>query len=369
VLPASILLDVSTHRVENPSDARFQIASQMAQFVAKIAPSYQNQFRSFALNRPRVRRNLCHAAVEWDNIQADAEEIDGYLQTLTNERPLPFGAGEELSHSFSLSSWIYHYKLLQLRLIVQMGFELSIYAPAEYADMYFYLGHLSGLHLSHLERISFFISQAQPLPTWTMQDHKKHSNRSLRLLYREFAWLKATDTLASALHRVFIVLKRHGHFPNTSAAYASEELRHELRMRPFQSLSVPEPMSNAELRHLSDLSSLSDKEILEHAARLSLTSRRTWEEIVKEKWHFEPLDHGEGETDSVLDVQWMKGVKNSMKACIGTSIAITTLTKALAEHTSGRSKDDILTGLKVTVPGPDDADRFHRWWAVPKISR
>lgn len=369
VLPASLLLDSP---IESPADPRFQIGVQMKQFVQKVAPAFQNQFRSFALNRSRVRRNLCQAAIEWDNIQADAEEVDSYLQTLAGEKPLPYGPNSEPVHSYSLSSWVYHHKLSHLGLLIQMGFELDICASSEYVEMYWYLSHISGLHLSHLERISFFIAQAKPLPHWDLEDHRRESQKALSLLYRHFSQLKATDALASSLQRVFVVLMRHGLLNREGPTYASDGLRHEVRMRPFQQLSVPEPISHGEMKLMSHLRTLPDRDILDQASRLALASRKAWDEVLKNHWNWQPLIAGdEHRQDSFLRRQWTLNVKNSMKACIGTSIAITALVKALDDNFKASNADtketSALAALRITVPGPDDNDRFHRWWAVPKV--
>lgn len=369
VLPASILLDSP---VENPADPLFQIGTQIAEFVQKVAPSFQNQFRSFALNRSRVRRNLCHAAVEWDNIQAEAEEMDGYLQTLTSETPLSYGPSEDPAFAYSLSSWIYHHKLMHLRLLIQMGFELDIYESAEYVDMYWYLSHVAGLHLSHLERISYFIAQAKLLPHWTSDDHRRETQKALSLLYRHFTLLKAVDTLANALQRIFVILARHGHLTRQGSTYATDELRHEVRMRPFQNLSVPEPIPCVELKSMSRLETLSDGEVLDQASRLVLASRKAWDQVLKDPWnpHLASSEKS-GIQGSVLQREWTLNVKNSMKACIGASIAIITLTKALNEGSATsravKGHNDALAALHVTVPSPEASNRLHRWWAVPNI--
>lgn len=334
-LVPNMILDREHAQVETPTDPRFQIYRQISQFINKVGPPFQNQFRSFALNRSRVRRNLCHAAIEWDNIQADAEEVDGYLQTLTNEKPLPYG--DELAYSYPLSSWVYHYKLLQLRLVIQVGFELEIYEASEYVDIYWYLSHISSLHLSHLERISFFIKE----------------QKALKLLYRHFTILKATDTLASALQRVFEVLERH---KVKGMTYSTDELRYELRMRPFQQLSVPEPLTHAEMKRISSLHTLSDAEVLSQATRLASISKKAWEEVLRDKWHSGPLLG----VCEVTEREWMKNIKDCMKACIGTSIALTALTRAVQ-----LGKMDM---VNVTVPAADSATRLHRWWTVPVIS-
>lgn len=375
VLPASILLDPANDAIENPTDTRFRVASHVAQFIHKAAPPFMNQYRTFCQNRCRLRRLLCHASLELDNVQADAEEIDGFLQTLINERPIPYPAGEAPTYAYPLSSWVYHYKLTQLQLVVHMGFELSVYATHEFAGMYWYLSHLTSIHLSHLERISYFNSSQPPSQAGQSRDTQtKEMQDSLALLYRHFSRLKATDTLASALHRLYVVLQRNGHCAKTTPTYSTDELRFDLRMRAFQSLSIPEPLTFDEMESLTDLRTLSDRQLLDQTARLALTSRKAWEEILKHDWNFKPLSadvRGGTLQGSVIEREWKRDVRNSMKACIGTSIAVTALTKALdgAETGKRKSATSTLAGLKVSIPGPEDANRFHRWWAVPSILR
>jgi N-alpha-acetyltransferase 35, NatC auxiliary subunit len=365
VLPAGPLLDPANEMVENPYDSRFRIAQQVDQFVTKSGPSHLNQLRSFCQNRCRIRRNLCHALLEWDSMQADAEDIDGTLQTLAKEKPVPYPASEAPSFSYPLSSWIYHYKLMQLRLVVQMGFELSIYGLHEYPSMYWYLSHTASLHLSHLERMSYFVSVQTKKPN--------DADPALRLLFRHFSYLKAVDTLASALHCVFVVLQRHGHVPKARAGYASDELRFELRMRPFQYLSIPEPLSHKEMQRSTDLGKLSDRKLLDQAARLVQASKKAWEEVLKAGWSSSRLrqfsEQQPSTSPSVIQREWTRDIKNSMKSCIGTSITITSLIKSVEEAGTACGSTLHLATLKVSVPTPEDTGRFHAWWAVPKIAR
>ncbi|RMZ89995.1 hypothetical protein DV736_g2783, partial [Chaetothyriales sp. CBS 134916] len=368
VCPPKILLDPANDRVENPYDDRFRIAWQLDAFIVKCGPSYLNQLRSFCQNRCRVRRNLCHAMLEWDSIQADAEEIDGNIQALTRERPIPYPSGATPTYSYSLSSWVYHYKLAQFRLEIQMGFELSVFAPHEHASMYWYLSHITGIHMSHLERIRHFVSYNA--------EEKPNVHVTLNVLYRNFSYLKAVDTLSSALHRVFLVLQRHGHFARVKSEFARDELQHELRMRPFQFVQIPELMTHADMDRFTSLRSLSDEQLLEQAARLSTASKKAWEEVLKGGWNVCPLQLPvrpstlqPASPAPVIEREWIKDVKDTMRACIGTSIAINSLTNVQQEaHKSGNSYR-VLQSLEILIPPPEDVKRFHKWWAVPSISR
>lgn len=372
VLPISPLLDDAAELDDIPADQRFQISSQLDLFVERCGQSFLNLFRTFCLNRSRVRRTLCHAVLEWDQIQAEAEDLDGLVQTAFNEQPIPY-PDEIPTFSYSFSSWVYHYKLVQLRTIIQMGFELSIYAPHEFAGMFWYLSFLSSTHLSHLERISHFVSSKRQIDS----SQKEAVQTTLHHLYRHFTWLKASEALARALHRVFVVLQRHGLLTNPTPAYASDQLRYELRMRPFLHLSIPEPVSVDIAQEASSLRDLSDEVVLDQAVKLSQTARKAWEEVLREKWNAQPLAmhessadsmHGapKASTESVTEREWTKDVRNTMRACIGTGITISTLSKALSERRKG-PRDNRAAGLSVEIPPVNDRDRWHVSWPVPKI--
>jgi N-alpha-acetyltransferase 35, NatC auxiliary subunit len=373
-MPASVLLDPAHYAVENPVDNRFRVFKEINQFIYKVSPLMVNHCRSLCQNRCRLRRLLGHSIVELDTVQADAEDLDGLMQTLIHETAIPYPADDEPTYAFPVSSWVYHYKLTQLQLIVQMGFEQTVYAHHEYAGMYWYLSNLASLHLSHLERISYFVSSEthqratgldRSTQTQELQDAMSH-------LYRTFSRAKAIDTLASALHRLYVFLQRHGHYSKVNPAYSSDELRFDLRMRPFQSLSIPEPLTSIEMEELSSMDGVPDKVVLEQASTLALTSRKAWEEILKKPWNVRPLgtsSNNQNGNISLIDNEYQKDIRNCMRAAIGTSIAVTTISKAMNEAGNKKRVSDVLKQLKITIPSPEDPDRFHACWAVPKVTR
>ena len=57
---------------------------------------------------------------------------------------------------------------------------------------------------------------------------------------------------------------------------------------------------------------------------------------------------------------WLVGVKNGIKSCIATSLAITAVRKAI-----DKAGPDGKPGVRVEIPTPDKA--YHEWWIVPKI--
>lgn len=67
-----------------------------------------------------------------------------------------------------------------------------------------------------------------------------------------------------------------------------------------------------------------------------------------------------------LTSEWIKDVKNTIRACIATNIAISTL-KKMAHRPSPAERAEALETLKVSLPAFDESGSWHRWWVVPKI--
>lgn len=162
VMPSHQFLDPNNDHVEAPYDTRFAISHQMELFRKRSAQAYIDIFRVLCQNRCRVRRMLCHLIQDWEQVQLDAEDVDQCLQTQVDEEPLAYQAhttltlGSEPGYSLPLSSWAYLYKLRLMEWIVQLGFELEVYAPDELAGMYWYLSHLAKMRAQHVERIQAF---------------------------------------------------------------------------------------------------------------------------------------------------------------------------------------------------------------------
>ena len=286
VLPGSKILDPAFEGVELPSDKRFQIAHQLDDFVKKCGQSYLNIYRSYCLNRCRIRRTLCHAVLEWDQIQADAEDCDAAIQLLTDEGPQSYPLGDQLTYSYPLSSWIYHHKLHQMETVILMGFELSIYASDEIPKMYWHLSQILAVHISHLDRMSHFADQSQGSGSASNHEGQgrivtMEQEVCLRELFREYARLRAIESLTLSLHLVFVFLLRNGLIRRPPRQYNDDRLRYELRMRPFLNISVPDPMPFEEYQEAAVLPNLDDMDILDRAARQCSLAKRAWEEILK----------------------------------------------------------------------------------------
>ena len=389
VLPNSPLLDEGHEKVERPSDARFQITKYLNDFVSRCGQSYLNLYRTACLNRCRVRRTLCHAVVDWDNLQGDAEELDTTLRAYTEESPVEYLEASPQTYSYPLSSWIYHHKLRQLGLVVQMGFELCIYAPDECAGMYWLLSYISTTHISHLDRIGFFVEkEGQERSSFSFPigysgnpvlDHRARTDRSLTLLFRIYTRLKATESFSKALQALYIVLARHGLLPKPDRPYSSDKLRYELRMKPFLSLSVPEPLDFDDFQYHSSSSGATDLVIMDDASVAIDEARKTWDQVLKSGWRANLTSKGallpsmrkgrfgkQGHKAATTEEEWTKDLKDTLRACIAASIAIGSVRRKLSS-TPSNEQDRALKDLKVHIPVPHDKDCWHHWWIVPKI--
>ncbi|KAJ6051764.1 hypothetical protein N7499_011143 [Penicillium canescens] len=372
VLPASILLEANIDEVEMPSDPRFQIAQKMDGFLKRFAQPFVDTVRCACLNRCRVRRTICHTIVDWDNLQMEAEELDLELRTLSAEPPLQFQGGEP-TWSFPLSSWAYNQKLVHFRLILQMGFELSIYSPEELPGMYWYLSHVCSTHLGHIDRIRTFTVAARKRDlmsagTRTGSSSQKASafHKSFHALERLTTHIIAVDAFAIALHALYVVLARHNVLPSASSsqAYSSDRLRYEIRMKPFIPITLPELVPYDEYKREAALEGDSDITILERASKAITEARKAWEATLANGAFIDDPSAPTKAVPVAIEEDWKRDVKDTMRACIGTSLTIEAVKKALAAS-SDESKP---LNLDVVVPEVGSKSRWHDWWVVPQVS-
>jgi hypothetical protein len=357
VLAEDQLLDPGNDEIEVPHDPRFNMAQRMEIFRARAAQTYLDILRTLCQNRCRMRRNLFHTIVEWDNLQLDAEEIDQDLRQYTLEVP---AIDESISsgpiYAFPLSSWAYYYKLRQMEWIVQMGFELEVYQPDELAAMYWYLQHLTQTRIRHLERIRLsiqkkFIAGGSKLSTYAM----KHLGLAGALSFINFSMLEATATqgFSDALSCFCVVLDRLSILTAPSRPYSDDKTRYELRMKPFIQIGLPEFHSYADFNAAVTQPQESTADLLTFSAAAVARARKDFELMSK-------LD---GRTARCVGSEevWLKNVKDSLKSCISASISISTVQKAIVK--AGSNGD---LGLKAEIP--EIGKVYHDWWIIPKIS-
>jgi hypothetical protein len=381
VLANDRLLGPANGTQQTSTDSSQKLHKFIEEFISRCSQLYLNYFRTSCLNRCRIRRTLCHACAEWDNLQAEAEELDGDLQVFTNEKGVEYVPSMPLTYSYPLSSWAYHYKLLQLERTIQMGFELSIYAPDELCGMYWYLSHVCATHLSQLNRMSFFAEKhggsSNALSNISALSRQALVDKTLQRLFRIFTHVKATEALARALHKLYALLLRHELLARPVRPYSSNRLRHELRMKPFLSLSVPEPVGFDEFERITSMGNATDLEAIDDASGAVTEARKSWEAVLKAKWVNEAfgnqrmgLQSPQGQPGipssarTTLEGEWTRDVKNVLRACIATSIVVGSIGNQLRQTPRSASP---LKDLKIHIPEPGRKDCYHDWWLVPMV--
>lgn len=365
VLPASPLLDPANDKVEAVNDPRYAIAHQMELFRQRAAQSYLDVFRAFCQNRCRVRRTLCHAIQDWEAVQADAEEVDQLLQVAIDEKPISFqlfGTGSARpTFSLPLSSWAYLYKLRLMEWIVQLGFELEVYQPDELAGMYWYLSYLARIRAGHVERIKAFAVQtlnelrARSTLTEAQEKQVAHVTRSLSFLRATLLEAAVTWELADALSSIYTLLyDRLNLLSPPPRPYSTDELRYEIRMRPFIPIELPELPTFAEFARSVKQEDKPDVALLITAESAVVGAKKGYEVLTKfsDKEAFTAQCHG----------RWLQTTRGGFKSAIQAGLAVSTLKRVV----DGKEKGEPIK-VDVKVPHPEDKGTHHEWWIVPTI--
>ncbi|KAK4142788.1 Mak10 subunit, NatC N-terminal acetyltransferase-domain-containing protein [Dichotomopilus funicola] len=396
VLPDSILLDPINDTIEAPHQPRFIIASHMEIFRQRAAQSYLDIFRAFCQNRCRVRRTLFHSLQDWEMLQAEAEEIDELLQPHADEKLLvyPPRTGGIPTGSMPLSSWAYHYKLQLMQWTVQLGFELEIYQPNELASMYWYLAYLAQTHIYHIDRIKFFTTHRLETTHPTSPQYP----RSQAFLEHTHALTRATFSLALALSTLYTALARLGLLPSlttsssplappassSSRPYSTDALRHEIRMKPFASVSLPDLPSHEMMVQATTRGGMSSTAGLLEEVKGSVANVRRQLGVLAALAGDDGEEGTKRRDDNGVAGEWStangnkvfavgcldrwKGqvVEGWMKAVVEIEEVVERVSKAENETKGGGVKGEgVVTRLKLKVPRPSEAG--HEWWIVPRI--
>ena len=124
-------------------------------------------------------------------------------------------------------------------------------------------------------------------------------------------------------------------------------------MRPFLAIGLPEPVSYDEFTQIVVQPSESTLDLLKYAGEATAGAKKGFEVLSK-------LDAEEAFCQGSHD-SWVKNVKDCLKACIFTSITISSVQKAIEV---ARKNEKV--NLKVEIPPTGKS--YHDWWVVPKVT-
>ena len=131
-------------------------------------------------------------------------------------------------------------------------------------------------------------------------------------------------------------------------------------MKPFLSLSIPEPLSAEDFTKQTETADLTTDELLDQATKMSATAKRAWEDVSKTTWNVFPKVEDVG--TSVLDEKWSTDVKDCLKAAIAASICVLTLKKVKNDE-----EWKVKAMKEASLPSPGEKGRWHRSWIVPAL--
>lgn len=329
VLPADVLLDERNADVELPGDPRFEMVKGMDDFASRACQPYDDFFRLMCQNRSRARRLLTHGIVCWDNLQFDAEDMDAELRRHTREEPtsLPgqLQGAEGQTFAFPLSSWVYYHKLRQMEWIVQLGFELDVYQPDELAQMYWYLHHLLQTRITHLERIRWFLIRKLPGNVGLVgEDAPVEVGKAAAYIDFLMGEAAAYQDFAYGMFCLYTVLLRLRLITAPPRPYSSDALRYEVRFRPLLAVDLPDRIPFEQYRSYVEMSDEPTSAVLLCSVSSISSARKGLERLSK-------LDGAAMEKSHVrlCADEWKDDVKNALRACIATSLVLSTLEKAL----------------------------------------
>ncbi|TKA68441.1 hypothetical protein B0A49_05779, partial [Cryomyces minteri] len=350
VLREDKLLDPINWTVEVPADPRHQIARLIDNFRQKASMDYQNMYQSFN------RRSYLRKAEAIDTELHELSRENWIVEEDPESEPIPY---------FPLTYWVYHHKVRQMEWIVELGFEQDVYAPDELALMYWYLQHLTASRVEHLKRIRLFLSNRHERLLREDRNTEKARNMLLTLGYNTnlTAEAIAIHSLAFSLFTLYSLLNYLKLLGGEDRPCSSDRLRYQLRMKPFFNISTPELPAYVDVWDPVYASGGSQEQCNKAEDALKTAKERIT--VLKSLGPQEMKYVGN-------EVEYQNRVRQMLRSCIATGLAIASVRAACAKYGSedkadSLHKDVLRSVLNVEIPNPET--RYAAQWVVPKITQ
>lgn len=370
VLPASPVLDPTNWTLSPPRNPllpkppRLQFAMLIDEFVDRSGQAYLDLWVALGQNRCRLRRMLTHVITGWDLLQVDASSVDTDLSRAAAD----LGISEQVM-DFSLSTWVYHKKLWMIEKVIQLGFEQDIYLPDEFGGMYLFLSLIATRRKELLRRVEAFYSQR------IIQLIRSRSLRGAQdiddagpYLTSLLAEAEAVASLSLALAHFYIILLYLQLLPVPGRPFSSEQLRYELRMKPFLSLQPPEappfddfkmhtqPYGEFGAPNPSFRVDVGDGKS-ELWGELDGHLRNAREAFAEVKKMGARTARAEGVASA-----WGKNMQGALASCVALGVAVVGVKDAVAKRKEGEG-----LGIRVEIPEAGTGKRYAEGWVVVKV--
>jgi hypothetical protein len=372
VFPSSPVLDPSNWAYSPPRNPllpkppRLQLAMLTDEFVDRSGQPYMDLWVALGQNRCRLRRMLTHVITAWDMLQADAAAVDEDISSAAVELSI----GDSVLE-FSLSTWSYHKKLWMIEKIILLGFEQDIYLPDEFAGMYLFLSLIATRRKELLKKIeAHYITRGTQLLRSRRLREAQDLDDATPYIDSLLAEAEGTASLSLALAQFYIILLYLGLLPIPKRPFSTEELRYELRMKPFLSLQPPEVPPFEDFKaHTQPYGPYTSPSPTFHVESRDSHSE-LWTEIdaslknAKEAFaEYKKLGARAAKTEGV-EKAWAKDVQSALASCIALGVAVAGVKDAVMK----RGDKDRLA-VKVQVPESGVGKRYAEGWVVVKISK
>lgn len=373
VFPASPVLDPINWTLSPPRDPllpkppQLQLAMLIDEFVDRSGQPYLDLWVALGQNRCRLRRMLTHVITAWDLLQADASLVDTDLAAAASELSLT-----DRMLEFPLSTWVYHKKLWMIEKVILLGFEQDIYLPDEFSGLYLFL--------------SLIVTRRRELLT-RMQSH--HTTRHTQLLrerklrlaaelsettpYLDFLLAEASGTaaLSLALARFYMLCTYCNLLPIPKRPFSTEQLRYELRMKPFLAVQPPEvppfedfqahtqpygPYSAPDSGFVADLRN-EKSELWQEVDGNVRAARDAFAEVKR-------LGARAARCQGV-EKAWGREVQSAVASCVALGVAAAGVRDAVRR--AGEGGDVRKLGVRAEIPESGRKKRYSEGWVVVKI--
>jgi len=372
VFPASPILDPTNWTVSPPRNPhlpkppRLQFALLLDEFVDRAGQPYLDLWVALAQNRCRLRRLLTHVIVAWDILQIDAALVDADLMAACRD----LGLTDEVLES-PLTVWVYAKKLWMIEKVVLLGFEQDIYLPDEFAGMYYFLSIIAGKRKDVLLRCEkhFGSRLMQLLHGKEYQDAQEVDDMG-PYIASEVQQATGISAFASALYGFYTVLLYLRLLPYPNRPFSTEELRYELRMKPFLALQPIEVPSFADFQsaiqpygpYASPTPSFyTDLRNPESTlwTNIDTALKNAKEAFAKMKKHGAKQSKAGG-----VEQAWGKEVNGLLASCVALGVAVAGLKVAARDVGDGEKAK-----LSVEIPEAALGKRYAEGWVVGVVGK
>ncbi|CAG0907306.1 unnamed protein product, partial [Cyprideis torosa] len=131
-------LEEATKKFLNCSKLSTTNSEQKAAFFEQANHVFAEVVHGFSFNRARLREKLPIIFEEMAQLQESAEKLDRVIQASNGSG----SSGQDKSSSCNagtVTTWVLHHTLQLMALYVLLGFELNLYCPREYRNIFWYL--------------------------------------------------------------------------------------------------------------------------------------------------------------------------------------------------------------------------------------